>query len=559
MSTPLSRDEWRRLEPLVDAVLDAPPEKRAALLAELSGGDAALLAELERLVAECERDYPLLDAPAAERFASVLADEMPMPETIGDRYRIEREAGRGGMAIVYLAHDLKHGRDVAIKVVRPELAAAIGRERFLREIEIAARLRHPLIVPLYDSGEIPAPDGEPGASLLYYVMPYEPGQSLRALLERDGPLPAAEVVRILRELCQALAHAHGQGIVHLDIKPDNVMLSGGHALITDFGIARAVSAADGAMAGTPDYMAPEQMAPDARVDHRADIWALGVLAYELLVGQRPAPGAAAPPALGGIIAKCLAQDPADRWQSADELLAQLDSIAAADPPPRLTRRALVLIGVGAVVVAFAAVAIVRARAGADRGAPGALVIGRAVRLTSDRGLEVQPSISPDGRRVAYAAGRSQQMHVYVRPASGGTAARLTSDSAGNEWFPRWSPDGRRVLFLARGGVFSAAATGGGAAREEVAARPGAIVTSATWSPDGREIAYVRGDSLLARASGTGQVRLITTSPDLHSCAWSPDGARIACVSGNAFYVTVGATAGVGPMFGNLAPSRIVLV
>ncbi|HEX2780154.1 MAG TPA: protein kinase [Gemmatimonadaceae bacterium] len=558
MSDPIiSREDWRRLEPLVDAVLDAPRARRGALIAELTGGDTARRAELERLVAECERDYPLLDAPAAERFASVLAEETPLPETIAGRYRIVREAGRGGMAIVWLAHDLKHGRDVAIKVVRPELAAAIGRERFLREIEIAARLRHPLIVPLYDSGEVAAGQGE---SLLYYVMPYEAGQSLRTLLERDGPLPAAEVVRILRDLCEALAYAHGQGIVHLDIKPDNVMLSGGHALITDFGIARAASAVDGTTAGTPTYMAPEQRVPDARVDHRADIWASGALAYELLVGRPPSPGAPAPPALGGIIAKCLEEDPADRWQSADELLAALDSIAVPEPPRRRRRRRRVLALLGAAaVVTSGAVALVRARERGDRAAAAALTIGRAVRLTSEPGLEVQPSISPDGRRVAYAAGRSQQMHIFVRPTSGGAAIRLTTDSTGNEWFPRWSPDGTRVLFLARGGVFSAAATGGAPAREEVAARASAIVTSAAWSPDGREIAYVRGDSLLARASGMGRARLIATSRDLHSCAWSPDGARIACVSGNGFYVTVGATAGAGPMFGNLAPSSIVLV
>ena len=557
MSDPIiSREDWRRLEPLVDAVLDAPRERRSALLAELTDGDAARRAELERLVAECERDYPLLDTPAAERFASVLDDEPPMPETIGDRYRIVREAGRGGMAIVWLAHDVKHGRDVAIKVVRPELAAAIGRERFLREIEIAARLRHPLIVPLYDSGEVASAEGEP---LLYYVMPYEAGRSLRALLERDGPLPAAEVWGILRDLCEALAYAHGQGIVHLDIKPDNVMLSGGHALITDFGIARAASAVDGAMAGTPAYMAPEQMAPDASVDHRADIWALGALAYELLVGRPPSPGAPAPPALGGIIAKCLTQDPADRWQSANELRAELERIGTPGPSHGRSARLPALLGAAAVVVALGALAIARARDGGGRGAIPALAIGRAVRLTSEPGLEIQPAMSPDGERVAYAAGRSQRMQIFVRPAHGGAAVRLTIDTTGNEWSPRWSPDGARVLFLAKGGVFSAPAAGSEAPREEVAARSGAIVTSATWSPDGREIAYVRGDSLLARTSGTDRVRLIATGPDLHSCAWSPDGARIACVSGNGFYVTVGATAGVGPMFGNLAPSRIVLV
>jgi Tol biopolymer transport system component len=167
-------------------------------------------------------------------------------------------------------------------------------------------------------------------------------------------------------------------------------------------------------------------------------------------------------------------------------------------------------------------------------------------------------MSPDGRHVAYAAGNSLQMRIVVRPVAGGRAVILTTDSSANEWLPRWSPDGARILFLSKGGVFSASAMGG-APRQEVESRAGAAVRSATWSPDGREIAWVRGDSLQAHAVGSQDARLITTGADLHSCSWSPDGALLACVSGNSFYVSVGAVSGVGPMFGNLAPSRIVLV
>jgi hypothetical protein len=183
-----SAEEWRRLEPALDRLLDAAPGARAALLDDLSDGDARQRAELEQLVTECERAYPLLEAPAGDRFPAVFGDDAPsMPETLAGRYRVVREAGRGGMAIVYLARDLKHGRDVAVKVVRPELALALGRSRFLREIEIAARLRHPHIVPVYDSGEEPADPpgagpGGAGAPLLYYVIPYEPGRSLRVRL-----------------------------------------------------------------------------------------------------------------------------------------------------------------------------------------------------------------------------------------------------------------------------------------------------------------------------------------------------------------------------------------
>ncbi len=209
---------------------------------------------------------------------------------LADRYRIERELGQGGMATVYLAEDLKHHRKVAIKVLKPDLSAAVGAERFLREIRIAANLTHPHIVPLFDSGSV--------EGLLYYVMPYIEGESLGARVRRDGSLPVEESLRILREVADALTFAHERGIVHRDIKPENVMLTGGHALVSDFGVAKAISAGAGdagittaGMAvGTPAYMAPEQVAADPDTDHRADIYALGTLAYELLAGRTPFTG-----------------------------------------------------------------------------------------------------------------------------------------------------------------------------------------------------------------------------------------------------------------------------
>ncbi len=599
--TPPLPDEWRQLEPLVDAVLDAEPGRRAALLAELSGRDAARREELERLVAECERPFPLLEQPVAQRFAGVFGDETPsLPDLLAGRYQILREVGRGGMAIVYVARDVKHGRDVAVKVIRPELAASLGRARFLREIEIAARLRHPHIVPVYDSGEVPA--GESGLPLLYYVMPYETGHSLRERLAHDGPLPAEAAVLILRDVCEALAHAHQHGIVHSDIKPDNVLLAGGgplhsagsagearvaHATVTDFGVARAVSEATadaslagGVAVGTPRYMAPEQAANSAHVDYRADIYAVGVLAYELLSGHTPFPDGTpqqlrsdrvadavkhlasrrpdVPEALTALIVKCLAAQPADRWQSSDALLAQLASIStaigsSAATAPSLRTSVVVSVALGAATLL--ALAVILTRASDSR--PG-LVLGEHTRLTAEPGLEVQPSISPDGRHVAYAEGSSLRTHIVVRPVAGGRATRLTTDTTESEWMPQWSPDGARIAFLWRAGVYSAPASAG-PPRQEVAGRAGVIVTSATWSPDGREIAFVRGDSLFARTVAADRVRLISTGPDLHSCSWSPNGARLACVSGNSFFVTVRTIFGLGPMFGNLAPSRIVVI
>jgi serine/threonine protein kinase/tetratricopeptide (TPR) repeat protein len=204
---------------------------------------------------------------------------------LSDRYVLERELGRGGAALVFLAQDVKHSRPIAIKVLRPELAAALGTERFLREIEIAAQLTHPHILPLYDSGE--------ASGFLYYVMPYVAGESLRQRLQREQRLPLQDALHITSEVADALGYAHGRGVLHRDVKPENIMLDSGHALVTDFGVARAISAAGedrvtapGMAVGTPAYMSPEQ-AEGESVDERADIYALGCVLYEMLAGEPP--------------------------------------------------------------------------------------------------------------------------------------------------------------------------------------------------------------------------------------------------------------------------------
>ncbi len=268
---------------------------------------------------------------------------------LGSSYRLTRELGGGGMSRVFLADEVALGRSVVIKVLPPEMAAAVSSERFRREIQLAARLQHPHIVPLLTAGA--------AGDLLYYVMPHVEGESLRARLARDRELPVGEAVRILRDVTDALAYAHAHGIVHRDIKPDNVLLSGKHALVTDFGVAKAVSQSTGASAltslgvalGTPAYMAPEQAAADPNTDHRADVYAVGALAYEMLTGRPPFTGTSpqavlalqvtavpdpltkwrgsVPPALEAIVLRCLAKLPADRWQSAEEVHAQLEGMA----------------------------------------------------------------------------------------------------------------------------------------------------------------------------------------------------------------------------------------
>jgi len=308
-----------------------------------------------------------------------------LTQALAGRYEVEDEVGRGGMATVYRAHDVKHQRMVAIKVLQPELARVIGGERFLREITIAARLQSPHILPLLDSGEA---DG-----LLYYVMPFVTGESLRDLLARDGALPVSDALRLLREIVDGLAHAHRHGVMHRDIKPDNVLIAERHAMLVDFGVAKAlaqgVRAAEpgdaaaaatltevGMSLGTPAYMAPEQAMADPALDHRADLYAVGVLAYEMLTGAPPFSGTAqsviadhlakdpppivrpdVPPAVKAIVMRCLAKQPAARFQTADDLLGAIEPLVtpvgtvAAMPPAARRRR--VLVG-AAVAVAVAA-------------------------------------------------------------------------------------------------------------------------------------------------------------------------------------------------------------
>ena len=208
---------------------------------------------------------------------------------LAGRYAIERELGRGGMATVYLADDVKHRRVVAVKVLRPELAASLGPERFLREVEIAARLNHPHILALYDSGEA---DG-----FLFYVMPHIKGESLRVKLERERQLPVEEALAITRHVASALSHAHAHLVIHRDIKPENILLHEGEAMVADFGIALAVNAAadrrvthTGFAVGTPEYMSPEQGAGERTLDARSDVYSLGCVLYEMLAGEPPTPG-----------------------------------------------------------------------------------------------------------------------------------------------------------------------------------------------------------------------------------------------------------------------------
>ena len=492
---------------------------------------------------------------------------------LAGRYDVERLLGAGGMATVYLARDLRHERSVAVKVLRPEVAAALGPERFLREIRIAARLLHPHILPVHDSGEA---DG-----FLFYVMPYIEGQSLRERLQREHELPVAEAARILRDVADGLALAHTHGIVHRDIKPENVLLSGRHALVSDFGVARAIDSSaeeqltgTGIALGTPAYMAPEQAAAAPQIDHRADIYALGVMAYEMLTGQLPFGSRtpqtmlaahlsetprpivelrpAVPSALADLIMQCLEKRAADRPQRAEDLVPVLEAVTtpsggtAAAARGRTRRVWIAPVGAAALIgIGLTAFAVLRPETSA--------IMPSAIRpVTSEPGIEWQPAISPDGKEVAYVAGPIDGQELVIRSAVNATAGGETrlADPAWSTWLPRWSPDGEFVRFLACprasspwSGVCAWKERGrlGGPVRPVTVPRNS---WTAAWSPDGATIAYSIHDSIFSAPSSGGDARLLAVHRErpgffLHSLAWSPDGRRLAYVSGNMYWLASG--------------------
>jgi Tol biopolymer transport system component len=493
-----------------------------------------------------------------------------LQQALGDAYRVERELTGGGMAHVFLVEDLQLDRKIVLKVLPPELSAGLSVERFRREIQLAAKLQHPHIVPLLSAG---AKDG-----LLYYAMPYISGESLRARLLRQHELPITDALRILRDVVDALSHAHASQIAHRDIKPDNVLLSGHHALVTDFGVSKALANATGESSltsvgialGTPAYMSPEQAAADPAADHRADIYSVGVVAYELLTGAPPFTGMSpqqvlaahvstrpepvsqhresVPAALASIVMRCLEKKPADRWQTADELLAQLEvllstsgaSTPTATLPLARQRSAWRWIAVGVALSGVAAWWVVRE--------PAHIVVASTVQLTNAAGLELDAAISPDGKLLAYVAGPIDRTRVFVRQISGGTPRPLVESGEESQRTPRWSPDGQQITFIAGQTLFSAPALGG-AARPLIDV-PGYEYASPALSPDGATIAFAKQDGIYLRAVGGGTASRLVSARWPSYVVWSPDGRRLAYVCDNAWYVYS------STMLGNIAPSTI---
>ncbi len=449
-----------------------------------------------------------------------------LASALADRYRIERELGAGGMATVYLANDLRHDRRVALKVLRPELAAVIGAERFLAEIRTTANLQHPHILALFDSGvattAAQSPD-RPIAEYLFYVMPFIEGETLRDRLTRDKQLPVDEALRIAREVADALEYAHRQGIVHRDIKPENILLHGGHALVADFGIALAASRSDGGARmtetgmslGTPHYMSPEQAMGEREITARSDVYALGCVLYEMLVGEPPFVGPTAqaivarvmteeprsltlqrksiPPHVEAAVNLALEKLPADRFASAGGFAAALDNAAFTTARSVGSARAKLARGASRVgtnlpVLLATAVAVALLTFGLTRwlGSPHGTSGGRSahVSITLPDGYEVGASdlgpvaISHDGSRIAYAGQKDGKTRIFVRALDQTEAQPLDGTEGGDG--PFFSPDGKWIGFFAGAKLRKIAVSG--AALQSLADAP--FHRGGDWGDDG---------------------------------------------------------------------------
>ena len=430
---------------------------------------------------------------------------------LGDRYRIERELGAGGMATVYLAEDLRHHRQVAIKVLKPELAAVIGAERFLSEIRTTANLQHPHVLPLFDSGEA---DGH-----LYYVMPFVDGISLRDRLKREKQLPIAEAARIATEIASALDYAHRHGIIHRDIKPENILLHDGSALVADFGIALAASKAGssrmtetGMSLGTPQYMSPEQAMGERELDARSDVYALGCVTYEMLTGEPPFTGPTAqaivakvmtaepadaaslrktiPPHVAEAVHTALQKLPADRFESARAFataLAGEGMVArrrpAASPPqasPSSPRRTVIL-GVGvatAIAVAFTAGRLLDRSPTAELPPSRLAILAPAVGGSGGSALTRQLAVTPSGDAIIYEGLSKSLVSLFLRRLDSETTVEIPGTEAAST--PAISLDGKTLLATTLTNTVRLPLEGG---TPRIVPVPASYLGGA-WSPDG---------------------------------------------------------------------------
>ena len=468
-------------------------------------------------------------------------------EGLAGRYRVEREIGRGGMATVHLARDVRHDRNVAVKVLDPDLGAVLGAERFLSEIKVTANLQHPNLLPLFDSGAV---DG-----LLYYVMPFIEGESLRHRLDREKQLPVSEAVQIAVGVAKALGYAHAQGVIHRDLKPENVLLQAGQPLVADFGIALAVSRAGGTRVtqtglslGTPQYMSPEQATGDRTIDARSDIYALGAVLYEMLTGEPPHTGPTVqaviakvltdrprairlarpgvPPHVEAAVEQALEKLPADRYSTADRFAEALEgrvptvarpATRGARPATHWRQRALLLLPW---VLTAATTGVLLTNDGPS--APDALVM-RAVLPFGDLDQPAKFAISPDGQYLAFVADTGGVRHLFVRAMDDLTPRRVEG-SAGAQG-PFFSPDSRNLAFFANNRL-KRVPVSGGAAQDLAAVPQQNYYSSGTWTVNDELVINSGGAFQRIPATGGSLTQISPDSGPHARGAWplsSPDG------------------------------------
>jgi serine/threonine-protein kinase len=472
--------------------------------------------------------------PPGEAAGTVSNVPPTLTTALADRYRIERELGQGGMATVYLAEDLRHHRRVAIKVLRPELAAVIGAERFLSEIRTTANLQHPHILALFDSGA--------AGSFLFYVMPFVEGESLRDRLRREKQLPIADAVRIATEVAGALDYAHRHGVIHRDIKPENILLHDGTALVADFGIALAASKAGGGRMtetgmslGTPHYMSPEQAMGEREITARSDVYALACVTYEMLVGEPPFTGPTAqaivakvmtaepaglvgqrrsiPPAVEAAVLTALEKLPADRFATAAEFAAALTSEqptrvrTAVRPAARAGSRRRSWAPAAVLAAALGLLAGVILGRGLGARSDGAPAMTRATLHLGDSAVirpvgNIRLAIAPTGRRVAFIGSDGPDQALWVRELDEPGARRLP-DTRG-AFAPFFSPDGESIGFFtaANGSVAMKIVSATGGVARTVVKDSVASFGGADWSDDGR-IYFTNASRGLSRVDATG--------------------------------------------------------